>query len=123
MELAGVGEQDDVRPCEGGQHRGFAGAVLVGDGLHLHAVGGDEAGEADIPAQQPLDDPGRKGGRILRFEGLELDVGDHHGRDPRLARSAERHEIGIPHVIERGIDPHAYTAAMITGLDLDEFLA
>ena len=31
-------------------------------------------------------------------------MGDHHGRDPRLAGGAEGHEIRVPHVVEGAVD-------------------
>ncbi|EEF27307.1 conserved hypothetical protein [Ricinus communis] len=66
----------------GGQraHGGVADAIAAGDGVHVHAVGDDDALVCPLIAQQAGEDAARHGGRIVRVQRRVDDMRGHHGR-------------------------------------------
>ncbi len=82
-----------------GAHGGLAGAVAVGNRVHVHAVGDHHALVVPLLAQDAGEDGVRHRGRVFGVERRVDDVGGHHGRRRRcfslfaLRRHPERREL------------------------------
>ncbi|MNI88707.1 hypothetical protein D3C73_1460300 [compost metagenome] len=48
-----VADQHDVSPGFDSHHRCLDSAIMLGDGVHLHAIGHNDAFKAKLFAQQP----------------------------------------------------------------------
>ena len=67
---------------------------IVGDGLHLHAIGGHDAFEAEpFPEQALYDGLGERRGQVLGLHGGESHMGRHDGTDFLRDEPFEGHKL------------------------------
>ena len=82
-----LGQHDDVHACVDGLDDGVRRVVVGAHRVHVHAVRDDGALEAELAAQDLLEDERRKRRRTVRVQRRKDDVGGHHER--RASRDAE----------------------------------
>ena len=101
--------------CLGDEHQvdtGFHGsqhavdrAVELFDGVHLHAVGNDDAAKAQLfPQEARHDAAGHGGGDVLRLDLWKEDVGGHHGGCTGLDARNKRFQFPLHQLVKAAVD-------------------
>ena len=88
----------------GGQHT-VDRAVELFDGIHLHAVGDDDAAKAQLFPQEARHDAARHGGGdVLRLDLRKEDVGGHHGGCTGFDARNKRFQFPLHQLVKAAVD-------------------
>ena len=109
-------QEEYVVACEHGHELGTACTIAVGDALHVHAVGDDEAAEAHGTLEEAVDDGGAEGGGTQAVVGVDLQVGHHDAPDTGVEEAAEWVQVDGVDIGESVLDDRQLEVTVLVGV-------